>query len=205
MVACVLRTLRQPLQHGIDHHLQIMAMGEPATKRLGTEMADCLDNAQTKVFNEQVMISKCGADVAAVFKDSVLLGKDLSVDMKEKIAAGVFSWARENGATSFAHWFFPCRMGGGAVGGTLGALKKIRSLILCGDLRQLSSHSSKPSPRNVCFAAKQTALLFLMMPRSSWKRRTTLTLLTTNSFTPTTSRCTVACALQPLLLRSFRL
>jgi len=101
-----------------------MAMGEPATKRLGKEMADCLDNAQTKVFNEQMMISKCGADVAAVFKDSVLLGKDLSPDMKEKIAAGVFSWARENGATSFAHWFFPCRMGGGAVGGTLGALKE---------------------------------------------------------------------------------
>merc|ERR1719440_2077588 len=99
-------------------------MNEPAAKRLRTEVVDCLDNASSKVFNEEVMISKCGADVAAVFKDAVLSGKDLSSDAKKQIAAGIFSWARENGATSFAHWFFPCRMGGGAMGGTLGALKE---------------------------------------------------------------------------------
>jgi len=85
---------------------------------------DSLNAAQSKVFNEQVMAEKCGKEVAAVFKDSVLTGKDLSPDVKEKIAAGVFKWARENGATSFAHWFFPCRMGGGAIGGTMGALKE---------------------------------------------------------------------------------
>jgi len=85
---------------------------------------DSLEAAQTKVFNERVMIEKCGSDVAAIFKDSVLTGKDLSPEVKKKIADGVFEWARENGATSFAHWFFPCRMGGGAIGGTMGALKE---------------------------------------------------------------------------------
>jgi len=85
---------------------------------------DKLDAAQSKVFNEQAMADKCGIDVAAIFKDSVLTGKDLSPEVKKKIADGVFNWARENGATSFAHWFFPCRMGGGAIGGTLGALKE---------------------------------------------------------------------------------
>jgi len=89
------------------------------------EMAlDKLDAASSKVFNEQAMAENCGIDVAAIFKDSVLTGKDLSPEVKQKIADGVFKWARANGATSFAHWFFPCRMGGGAIGGTLGALKE---------------------------------------------------------------------------------
>lgn len=85
---------------------------------------DKLDASQSKVFNEQAMAENCGADVAAIFKDSVLTGKDLSPEVKKKIADGVFKWARANGATSFAHWFFPCRMGGGAIGGTMGALKE---------------------------------------------------------------------------------
>ena len=32
--------------------------------------------------------------------------------------------ARERGAIDFAHWFFPLRGGGGAVGGMLGAFKQ---------------------------------------------------------------------------------
>merc|ERR1740127_173831 len=35
----------------------------------------------------------------------------------------MFKWARKHGATSFAHWFFPVRGGGGALGGTCGSLK----------------------------------------------------------------------------------
>jgi len=86
--------------------------------------ADMLDKAQTKVFNEGVMAKVCGKEVAATFKDAVLTGKDLSPDVKKKIADGVFKWARANGATSFAHWFFPRRMGGGAIGGTKSGLKE---------------------------------------------------------------------------------
>lgn len=36
----------------------------------------------------------------------------------------MFNWARGLGAVDFAHWFFPLRGGGGAVGGMLGAFKK---------------------------------------------------------------------------------
>jgi len=96
----------------------------PANSVTVEKCLDSLDAAQSKVFNEQVMADKCGSDVAAIFKDSVLTGQDLSPEVKKKITDGVFQWARENGATSFAHWFFPCRMGGGAIGGTLGALKE---------------------------------------------------------------------------------
>eukprot|EP00971_Amphidinium_carterae_P191369 3797104-Amphidinium_carterae.1 len=35
----------------------------------------------------------------------------------------MFKWARELGAVSFAHWFFPMRGGGGAPGGAVGAFK----------------------------------------------------------------------------------
>jgi len=87
-------------------------------------VSDCLSKSQSKVFDEKVMTEKCGAEVAAIFKNSVLTGEELSPAVKKVIADGVFKWAREKGATSFAHWFFPCRMGGGAIGGTLGALKE---------------------------------------------------------------------------------
>merc|ERR550532_897116 len=57
------------------------------------------------------------------FKDCLLSGEPTSKDDQMAIAAGMFKWARERGATDFAHWFFPSRGGGGAVGGSLGALK----------------------------------------------------------------------------------
>lgn len=84
---------------------------------------DALDNASTKVFNDATMAKYCGGRVLSTFNEAVLTGADLDAQTKNALANGMFKWARENGATSFAHWFFPCRMGGGAVGGTLGALK----------------------------------------------------------------------------------
>ena len=33
-----------------------------------------------------------------------------------ELAETIFKWARELGAVSFAHWFFPMRGGGGAPG-----------------------------------------------------------------------------------------
>lgn len=95
-----------------------------ASMSTATQSLDKLDAASSKVFNEEAMAKYCGADVAATFKEAVLTGKDLSPEAKTKIAGGAFEWARKNGATSFAHWFFPRRMGGGAIGGTMGALKE---------------------------------------------------------------------------------
>merc|ERR1719230_1678152 len=65
----------------------------------------------------------CGSGAASIFREAVKTGAELDEATKKAVADGMYKWARQNGATSFAHWFFPCRMGGGAVGGTLGALK----------------------------------------------------------------------------------
>merc|ERR1719421_1108602 len=56
------------------------------------------------------------------------------------IATAIFTWARGLGAVSFAHWFFPMRGGGGAVGGVCGAFK-MDTLI---DLQWSSKEASKP-------------------------------------------------------------
>merc|ERR1740127_47460 len=84
---------------------------------------NALTDHSTKIFNEDAMKKYCGKGTLETFKRSVLNGSELCPNTKQAIASGMFAWAKENGATSFAHWFFPCRMGGGATGGTLGALK----------------------------------------------------------------------------------
>ena len=55
--------------------------------------------------------------------------------------------SKEFGAIDFAHWFFPLRGGGGAVGGMLGAFKR-DTLI---DLEFSSKYTTKPmkAPRNL--------------------------------------------------------
>jgi len=53
----------------------------------------------------------------------LLSGDSTTEDDQKIIAEAMFKWARERGATDFAHWFFPIRGGSGAVGGALGALK----------------------------------------------------------------------------------
>jgi glutamine synthetase len=58
----------------------------------------------------------------------------------QAIANALFAWARGLGAVSFAHWFFPMRGGGGAVGGVCGAFK-MDTLI---DLEWSSKEASKP-------------------------------------------------------------
>ena len=41
-----------------------------------------------------------------------------------RLSKALYAWARERGATDYAHWFFPMRAGGsGATGGMLGAAK----------------------------------------------------------------------------------
>jgi glutamine synthetase len=89
-----------------------------------TDDVNALDKASTKVFNEAAMTKYCGGSrIVAAFNEAVRTGAELDEASKKTLADGMFKWARENGATSFAHWFFPCRWGSGATGGTLGALK----------------------------------------------------------------------------------
>jgi len=145
------------------------------------QQEDALTRATTKVFNEAVMGKYCGPHVLATFKEALLTGAELDGATKEAIAKGMFTWARENGATSFAHWFFPCRMGGGAVGGTLGALKNdtFIDLVWGSDATIKPFEATFPADRLFCgetdgssfpnggLRATHTAAAFTMWDRSS--------------------------------------
>lgn len=73
-------------------------------------------------------------------------------DDQKAVANAIFKWAREQGAVSFAHWFFPIRGGGGAEGAMCGALKMDTMI----DLDWSSSEGTKP---------------FLDIASSGWGRR----------------------------------
>merc|ERR1719367_356978 len=74
------------------------------------------------------------------FKQALVTGAPTSeADMKE-IAVAIFKWAREQGAVSFMHWFFPMRGGSGASGSMCGA-GKMDNLI---DLDWSSAEATKP-------------------------------------------------------------
>ena len=44
-------------------------------------------------------------------------GGATSDEDQEAISKALYAWARERGATDYAHWFFPMRGGSGATGG----------------------------------------------------------------------------------------
>jgi len=74
-------------------------------------------------FNDATMAKWLPSDVCERFKDDLITGNATSPKDQEAIAQAMFEWARSLGATHFAHWFFPCRGGGGATGGQCSALK----------------------------------------------------------------------------------
>jgi len=84
---------------------------------------DMLQNAQANIYNDTAMKKTLDPEVHKRFKAALITGDPTSPEDQKCIAAAMFKWARELGATSFAHWFFPMRGGGGAVGGSLSALK----------------------------------------------------------------------------------
>mmetsp|Transcript_70942 Transcript_70942/g.169903 ORF Transcript_70942/g.169903 Transcript_70942/m.169903 type:complete len:708 (+) Transcript_70942:70-2193(+) len=86
-------------------------------------MGDPLHEGRTHVFDDSVMAEKLPADVYQRLKAALKSGDPTSREDQAVIAKALFVWARSLGATSFAHWFFPLRGGGGAVGGGISALK----------------------------------------------------------------------------------
>ena len=56
-------------------------------------------------------------DVYARFKAALVDGGATSDEDQEAISKALYAWARERGATDYAHWFFPMRGGSGATGG----------------------------------------------------------------------------------------
>ncbi|CAE7337778.1 glnA3 [Symbiodinium natans] len=63
-------------------------------------------------------------DVMQRYQECLITGEPTTEKDQKVIADLLFQWARERGAIDFAHWFFPLRGGGGAVGGMLGAYKQ---------------------------------------------------------------------------------
>jgi glutamine synthetase len=95
-----------------------------APSTVSTFMADdCLENCSSMVFDDATMAKRLPPDVLQRFKASLVSGEDTSEGDQKIIADTLFAWAREKGAVDFAHWFFPVRGGGGAVGGQVGAYK----------------------------------------------------------------------------------
>ena len=56
-------------------------------------------------------------DVYERFKKALVDGGATSDEDQEAISKALYAWARERGATDYAHWFFPMRGGSGATGG----------------------------------------------------------------------------------------
>ena len=57
------------------------------------------------------------SDVYERFKKALVDGGATSDEDQEAISKALYAWARERGATDYAHWFFPMRGGSGATGG----------------------------------------------------------------------------------------
>eukprot|EP00427_Karlodinium_veneficum_P018310 CAMPEP_0169132562 /NCGR_PEP_ID=MMETSP1015-20121227/38846_1 /TAXON_ID=342587 /ORGANISM="Karlodinium micrum, Strain CCMP2283" /LENGTH=734 /DNA_ID=CAMNT_0009196897 /DNA_START=44 /DNA_END=2248 /DNA_ORIENTATION=- len=101
---------------------------------------DELALSSSGVFDDKTMKAALSSAVYKRFKESLVTGAPTSDDDMKAIATALFAWARGLGAVSFAHWFFPMRGGGGAVGGVCGAFK-MDTLI---DLEWSSQEASKP-------------------------------------------------------------
>jgi len=102
--------------------------------------SDGLDVASTAIYNDATMKKTLPGDVYSRFKDALVTGAPTSEADMQVLADSIFKWARELGAVSFAHWFFPMRGGGGATGGAVGAFK-MDTLI---DLEWSSKEATKP-------------------------------------------------------------
>ena len=101
---------------------------------------DPLDAAGTCIFDDKVMAEKLPAAVLKRFQECLVTGAPTPEEDQKIIADSMFEWARERGVIDFAHWFFPLRGGGGAVGGMLGAFKQDTLL----DLEFSSKYVTKP-------------------------------------------------------------
>jgi len=107
---------------------------------MASRVADVLTMGFTNVWDDKAMEITLPKDVYGRFINVGVTGETTSEKDQEIIATALFTWARERGATDFAHWFFPMRGGGGATGGQLGAYK-MDTLI---DLDFGSKHGFKP-------------------------------------------------------------
>jgi len=101
---------------------------------------DALTDMAAAVFDDDTMRARFPSALYTRFRESLVKGTPVTEDDQKAIANAIFKWAREQGAVSFAHWFFPMRGGGGAHGSMCGALKMDTMI----DLDWSSSEGTKP-------------------------------------------------------------
>ena len=59
------------------------------------------------VFNDEAMRLRLPKDVYRLLKKTVAEGKDLDINIANSVAHAMKTWALENGATHYTHWFQP--------------------------------------------------------------------------------------------------
>mmetsp|Transcript_83682 Transcript_83682/g.234439 ORF Transcript_83682/g.234439 Transcript_83682/m.234439 type:complete len:700 (-) Transcript_83682:354-2453(-) len=101
---------------------------------------DELTNMSSAVFNDDTMKARLPSRVYSRFREALITGAPTSEEDMQAIAEAMFTWAREQGAVSFAHWFFPIRGGSGASGSMCGACKMDTMI----DLDWSSQEATKP-------------------------------------------------------------
>jgi len=101
---------------------------------------DELHEMSAAIFDDATMKARLASRVYKSFKEAIVSGEPTSEEDQKAIADAIFKWAREQGAVSFAHWFFPSRGGSGANGSMAGALKMDTMI----DLDWTSHEATKP-------------------------------------------------------------
>ncbi len=70
-------------------------------------MTDIMKTFGSKVFNDKVMKEKLSEQTYEKLLNTIKKGTTISGDIAGEIAEAMKSWAIENGATHFTHWFHP--------------------------------------------------------------------------------------------------
>jgi glutamine synthetase len=103
-------------------------------------VTDELDELSCNIFDDNTMKAKLPSRVYNNFKEALTMGAATNENDQKVIADAIFNWARELGAVSFAHWYFPMRGGGGAYGSMCGSCKMDTMI----DLDWSSLEATKP-------------------------------------------------------------
>eukprot|EP00930_Biecheleria_cincta_P025250 TRINITY_DN1798_c0_g1_i1.p1 TRINITY_DN1798_c0_g1~~TRINITY_DN1798_c0_g1_i1.p1 ORF type:complete len:762 (+),score=143.53 TRINITY_DN1798_c0_g1_i1:56-2287(+) len=96
---------------------------KPLVRGTPGPQADMLARHSTHIYDDAAMSATVPSAVFARHRENLRTGAPTSTEDQKALAEGIFKWSRKLGATSFAHWFFPNRGGGGAMGGRCGSLK----------------------------------------------------------------------------------
>ena len=122
-----------PILHRTMDVTRSVASPSDDIKKAAVFEKDALLSAQTMIYDDGEMKKTLPGDVYERFKQALVDGGATSDEDQEAISKALYAWARERGATDYAHWFFPMRGGSGAT--------------LCGNQPVRRVHSATMWPR----------------------------------------------------------